>query len=562
MSKAWLVSIASIILTLSIIAGGCSSGPVTQQQTVAAAQRGDLEVTVTASGDIEMPEAVNLYFDTTMFTLTAPYSAQIKKIYVEKGDMVKAGALIAVLDDTAQKQNVETAQYGLETAINNVVQTTAPCCGCTVPQFYSDAVALYRFDFAMKEMQKAQTFLQTGQYTDAAEQISLANYDIDAARKIYSDPAFNTIRPDLLNDVGQVINTSSDASQAIQRFSSEMDVIASVQAQVKDGKYDDAVSTIQDMLTEMSYTDDIVKRITHLPTDATSVDTSTTYTVVNEILASMDKLQAMVAQKDVDPIAFAQTLSSVRHDLELTNKILDENISTYRLGLNLKALRDYNIAIQTAIIKLDQAKLSLLKTELLAPFDGQVVELNLHEGDMITQRYSTTGLPIDSYLARLANTSSIRMTGIVNETDVLKVVRGQKALVYVDAVPGKTFQGQVAFISPFGTLDTKMASYKVEIALDPADAAYLAGGMTATTEISIDKHTNVLLVPNAAISGQAGDYYVLVWKDEKANIVERRPVTIGLQGKTQTEIVSGLSEGEKVLLEKSYEPPKSLQLMK
>ncbi|MHB8085063.1 MAG: efflux RND transporter periplasmic adaptor subunit [Dehalococcoidia bacterium] len=561
MSKAWLVSTASIILTLSIIAGGCSSGPITQQQTVTAVQRGDLEVTVTANGDIEMPDAVNLYFDTSMFTLTAPYSAQIKKVYVQRGDMVKAGALIAQLDDTAQKQNVETAQYGLESAINNVVQTV--CCGCTrVPSFYSDAVALYRFDFAMKEMQKAQTFLQMGQYTDAAAQISLAKYDIDAARKIYSDPAFNRIRPDLLNDVGQVINNSQDAALAIQRLSSEMDVITSLQEQVKDGKYGDAVSTISDMLTEMAYTDNIVQRITHLPTDPTSVDTCTTYTVINEILASMDKLQAMAEQKDVDPVAFAQTLSSVRHDLELSNKILDENISTYRQGLNLKALRDYNIGIQTAIIKLDQAKLSLLKTELLAPFDGQVVELNLHEGDMITQRYSVTGIPIDSYVARLANTSSIRMTGVVSEIDVLKIAKGQKASVYVDAIPGKIFEGQVAFISPFGTLDTKMASYKVEISLNPGDAAYLAGGMTATAEISIDKHTNVLLVPNAAIIDQSGAYYVLVWKDEKTNTVEQRPVTIGLQGKTQTEIVSGLSEGEKVLLEQTYEPPKSLQIMK
>ncbi len=153
MSKAWLVNMATIVLALSIIAGGCSSGPVTQQQTVAAVQRGDLEVTINANGDIEMPEAVDLYFDTSMFSLTAPYSAQIKKIYVQKGDMVKAGALIAELDDSAQKQNVETAQYGLESAINNVVQTV--CCGCTrVPAFYSDAVALYRFDFATKEMQK------------------------------------------------------------------------------------------------------------------------------------------------------------------------------------------------------------------------------------------------------------------------------------------------------------------------------------------------------------------------------------------------------------------------
>jgi RND family efflux transporter MFP subunit len=251
----------------------------------------------------------------------------------------------------------------------------------------------------------------------------------------------------------------------------------------------------------------------------------------------------------------------VRHDLELANKILDENISTYRQGLNLKVLRDYNIGVQTAIINLDRAKLSLLKTELLAPFDGQVVDVNLHAGDMITQRYSVTGLPIDSYVARLANTSYVRMTASVSQTDVLKIARGQKALVYVDAVPGRVFEGQVSFISPFG-IPLPKGSYAVEISLDPSDTAYLAGGMTCTADIIIGKHADVLLVPNAAISSQAGDYYVSVWEDEKTNIVEQRPVKIGLQGKTQTEIVSGLSEGEKVLLETSYAPPKSLQLTK
>ncbi len=559
MSKTWLIKIIAIALAVSLLAGGCSSGPVTQQQMVAAAQRGDLEVTVSADGAIEMPDAVNLYFDTSMFYVTQPYSAQIKKVYVQQGDIVKAGTLIAKLDDSAQIQNVETAQYGLESAINNVVQTVG-CSTSRAPSFYSDAVALYRFEFAVNEMGKAQILIQTGQYDEASEQVSLAKYDIQAAGKIYSDPAFNRVRPDLMDDVGHVINNSQDAANAIQRLSAEVDVIGSIQQQLRDGKYDDAVSAIQDMLTEMSDTHDVVKRITHLPTDATTVDTPTVYTVINEVLASMDKLQAMAGQKDVDPVAFAQTLSQARHDLELSNKILDENISTYRQGLNLKALRDYNIGVQTAIINLERAKLSLLKTELRAPFDGQVVDVNLHDGDMITQRYSVQGLPIDSYVARLADISSVRMTGVVSEVDVLKVARGQKALVYVDVVPGKVFDGRVTFISPFGTLDAKMGSYKVEISLDPKDAVYLAGGMICTADIMVDKHTGVLLVPNAAVGGQAGSYYVSVWKDEKTNIVEQRPVQIGLQGKTQTEIVSGLSEGEKVLLERSYTPPKSLQI--
>ena len=73
---------ATMVLILSVLAGGCSSGPATEQQIVAVVQHGDLTVTVRSDGNIEMPDALNLYFDTTMFT--PPYSARIKKIYVQR----------------------------------------------------------------------------------------------------------------------------------------------------------------------------------------------------------------------------------------------------------------------------------------------------------------------------------------------------------------------------------------------------------------------------------------------------------------------------------------------
>src|SRR4030042_2413197 len=157
MSKKAYTIILAALLVLSISLTSCASNqPLTEMQTIALVKRGDLEVKIDANGYIEMPDAVNLYFDATMFT--PPYSARIEKVYVKKGDLVKAGALLAKLDDTTQKMAVESAQYSLELAINNVVQTV--CCGVTrVPSFYSDAVALYRFEFAINEIQKAHSLL-------------------------------------------------------------------------------------------------------------------------------------------------------------------------------------------------------------------------------------------------------------------------------------------------------------------------------------------------------------------------------------------------------------------
>ena len=276
----------------------------------------------------------------------------------------------------------------------------------------------------------------------------------------------------------------------------------------------------------------------------------------------------------MDPVKYAETLSIVRHDMELSEKILDENISTFRAGLNLKTLRDYNIAVQNAIINLQRTKQALLKTELMAPFDGRVTDINLRAGDMITQRYAVTGVPIDSYVIQLANVNSVRMTGLIDEIDIARIagipLDGLKPVILVDAFPGRQFSGRVTFISPFGptqasgiqyygTVQTTLPTYKIEIALDPAETAYLTGGLTATAEILVDSRSGVLIVPNNALSGTNGNYTVRVLTDEKTGLTELRPVKIGLQSKTSTEITLGLDEGEMVVLEKAAVPANALR---
>jgi HlyD family secretion protein len=315
---------------------------------------------------------------------------------------------------------------------------------------------------------------------------------------------------------------------------------------------------LESLLRDMAYTQSVIKRISHSPGAYSCPDTCTSFTIINEALTELEEAKQMASAKDVDALKLNETLQIVIHDLELGDKVLQENVSTYRQGLNLKAQRDYSISIQTALINLNRAKQALLKTELLAPFDGQVVDINLHEGDMITQRYSVTGLPIDIYVLKLADTRAVGMTGIIDEIDVGRLSKGQKATVFIDAFPGKTFDGQVQFVSPYGTLQTGIGTYKIEIALGPEAAPYLTGGLTATAEILVDEHKDVLLIPNSVLHVQGTESWVYVIKGDKAGLIEQRQVQVGLQSRTQAEILSGLNEGEKVLLETGNTPARSL----
>ncbi|GEM_PF-411750 len=565
-----------IAVIIASLLSGCDNGNGVAPPITAVVQRGDLEVRAGVDGYIETPGSINLYFDASMFG--APYSSRIRKIYVEKGQMVKAGALLAKLDDTSQKLSVEAAQYALELAINNMVQTV--CCGIKVsPSHYTEAVPLKRYEFAMKEMEKAQSYLLDGRYEESAEQVTLARLDMEGARDYFNDPAYKRVKPSInvandVNDINQQITTERYIDDIIARLTANIEKVIGLQKQYTAGDYGGAKEAIQYLLMGMSDTRTLINSVSHLPGGIEVPDTCTAYTMLNEISASLDRLEVLAQTKDIDAVKYAETLNLARHDIELGKKIIDENRETYWLGLNLKVMRDTNIGIQTALVNLERAKQALLKTELIAPFDGRVEDINLRAGDMITQRYSTTGAPIDSWVIRLADTSYFRLTGTVDEIDAVKIRAGQKAKVFVDAAPGRQFDGTVKFISNYGpqqvtagvpyygTIQPTVPTYKIEIDIDKTQTAGLYNGLSASAEILIDSRPNVLIIPNGALSGKNLDYTVRVLTDDKAGTIELRPVKIGLQTRSQTEIVSGLKEGEKVLVEKPAAPTRQLHIDK
>jgi HlyD family secretion protein len=179
----------------------------------------------------------------------------------------------------------------------------------------------------------------------------------------------------------------------------------------------------------------------------------------------------------------------------------------------------------------------------VAPFDGVVADISITEGKEIST--ATLATPAIS----LVDTSEIEMRGFIDEIDIAIVQLGQEANIILDALPDEEVKGSVAFISPVGTTLAGVVSYDTTITLENP-VAELRDGMSATAEIIIERRDDVLSIPNRYIRGTLENPIVVVLVDGQQ---EEREITLGLTDGINTEILSGLQEGEEVVLPTSGE---------
>lgn len=144
----------------------------------------------------------------------------------------------------------------------------------------------------------------------------------------------------------------------------------------------------------------------------------------------------------------------------------------------------------------------------------------------------------------LADTSKLQIEGMFTEADVAKVKMGQDAGVTFDAMRGAQASGKVTAIDQSATTANNVVQYGVTVALnDPPSGLRI--GATATVQVTVARADNVLFVPTAAVRTAGGQSTVTVLQGGKQ---VSRAVQIGVQGDQGTEIKSGLSENDQVVI--------------
>jgi hypothetical protein len=186
--------------------------------------------------------------------------------------------------------------------------------------------------------------------------------------------------------------------------------------------------------------------------------------------------------------------------------------------------------------QVERVKGRLEAARLYAPFPGMIVSVDARPGDAINPF-----APIGA----LANPTVMAIEASVPETDSVYVVVGQKASVVLDGFPQDTFEAQVSAIAAKPTTWQGRSVYEVTLSFAPSAKVPATFRMGADVAIITRVQPNVLIVPSAAIYVLEKRSYVDVMESGKKR---RAEIETGLVGQTETEVISGLKEGDRVLI--------------
>lgn len=216
----------------------------------------------------------------------------------------------------------------------------------------------------------------------------------------------------------------------------------------------------------------------------------------------------------------------------------------------LQAEADYKN--QEAVITQSQAALSgswlsylQISSVINAPITGTVSGLSISPGLTIASQTSSSTTTINSTTLGTITMENAKTQSAVNltEIDVVNVKEGQKVTMTMDAFPDKSFTGKVVTINTNGSVSSGVTTYPTTITFDTSlDNIY--PNMAISAKIITDVRNDALLVPSAAVQTANGESSVRVMKNNQITTVL---IEIGKSNDTQTEIVSGLSEGEMVV---------------
>jgi len=498
--------------------------------TLAEVTRGNVSQEIAETGQVEAGEEINLSFKNI---------GRVEKIYVNVGDEVTSSQKLAELDKSqlllqleeaesnasAQRARLQELKSGARPEDIQISQTLLNKAKSDLNNLYDDLIAILNQDYNLSDnsirQQIAALFLYRSEastpYYDLTYKYcdSQAAADAAAQRKV-SEDKLNVWRTELQN----LSNDPAKLDEAITKAETYLRVFQSFL-----NRLNDTLNT--DCKLEST-------EITRINTHKLTVNTAVTNlnTALTSVLAQK---KAIAAQKLV--------------------------VQNYQDQLNLKLAgsTQQQIAYQEALLSQAEAGVIILQNQiqdavLKSPSKGQIVKINKRaEESVLTGETMVVFLPSSPFQVKVD----------IYEEDIVNIKVGNPVDIKLTAFPEEVFKGKVIAIDPTEKLVDEVVYYKVTIDFDTSTSSVstLSGverveeppqgikpGMTADIVIKVASRDNVLFIPKTAIEKKGDKTLVKILQGEN---FEEREIKIGLIGSDDNiEIISGLDEGEKVVITK------------
>lgn len=325
-----------------------------------------------------------------------------------------------------------------------------------------------------------------------------------------------------------------------------------------------AVETAQ--VERMNLTSKVSATGTIRPVDSVEVSPKITARISQVLVKENDQVTAGQTVATLDGKDYQAKYDQAQYKVTNTRLDYERYKTLYDQGAGTKqTLDNAEYEYKTALSNLSAAESDLAETTITAPMSGVVVGEPKPAGTMAVQGNSNP-----TVIMRIADTSKKQIMAKIDETDIGNIKVGQDATFTVDTYTNQTFTAHVSKISQTDTSNTwdtngtsssssssssssaSVIYYYVTLDVDDPDDV-LRLGMTARVEINTAEKEDALVVPIAALKTNDNGSYVL--RVNASGQTEQVPVTTGIYSDEYVEILSGLSEGDRVSV--SYNASKS-----
>jgi HlyD family secretion protein len=243
----------------------------------------------------------------------------------------------------------------------------------------------------------------------------------------------------------------------------------------------------------------------------------------------------------------------------MSKSLVEDAEKNYQLALNKQVSAQRTLVVSRAEIakaeaQVAQAKAALENAEedlrnstIVSPIDGLVLSRDVNVGDAVS---SILVLGSQATLIfTLGDISEVYVQGKVDEADIGKVFLDQPARIVVESFKDKKYKGKVTKISPLGKEKDNVTTFEVRVSISNPTGE-LKANMSANAEVVLEEKKNVLMVPEASLIYDKDRKASVELPDPKAaNGRKKVDVKLGISNGVKTEIVSGLTEKQQVVLQ-------------
>lgn len=509
---AGLAAVALVLVALIYRDVFVPAKPTAGTLNLTAVTRRTVTASVTGTGSLVPMAQANVNFRV---------SGTLTEIDAHVGDHVTAGQILARVDSTSESQALAAAQANLQVAEANLQSVLTPLTSSQISQLqHSLAIAQQS-------------------YNDIVAQVNFTN--TQDANQVTAD------KGQLANDQ-QILNNSLSYQLDLQALSSaKLTLQNATTTFAADGCQQYSYPFTSPPAPAACLID-----FTTVSTDQSAVNAAQGKVTLDEapVAADQSKLNVDTSKQQQDLISGQHSVNSAA--AQVTNARDQLTTQTQSRPNQIASAQAQLASAQTAV---QTAQQNLDATTLAAPMKGTVNAINGVVGESVgpgsgstaeapgTQAPLPTSAASGSFMV-IGNDSGMEVVVPFAESDAARLASNQAASITFDAVPSVTMTGQVIAVASSASVTSGVVNYYATISLDSTSAA-LKEGMTSNATVVVSSATNVLTVPNLAITRLGGQAYVNVYSNGQE---VRTAIETGVVGDSYTEVTSGLTDGEQVVI--------------